>query len=153
MYFPGKISHFLENGRIWMIIHIFKVFSNTICLAYIPEKVMICEMIFREDRKIINWQFWRTHTYIIYILTLVEGVMVDYQTKKTNITWDKLEALVCIFPVKLAIFEKMVESEWLFIFSKYFQIQFAWPTFQKRSWSVMTITSTNRKGKNASELW
>jgi hypothetical protein len=26
--FPGKISHFLEN---------------TICLAYIPEKVMICE--------------------------------------------------------------------------------------------------------------
>jgi sulfatase maturation enzyme AslB (radical SAM superfamily) len=28
MYFPGKISHFLENGGIWMINHhIFKVFS------------------------------------------------------------------------------------------------------------------------------
>jgi hypothetical protein len=34
------------------------------------------------------------------------------------------------------------------IFSKYFKIQFAWPTFQKRSWSVMTIMSTNRKNTN-----
>jgi hypothetical protein len=40
----------------------------------------------------------------------------------------------------------MVESEWsIIIFSKYFKIQFAWPTFQKRSWTVMTIMSTNRK--------
>jgi hypothetical protein len=31
-------------------------------------------------------------------------------------------------------------------------LQFAWPTFQKRSWFVMTITSTNRKGKNAWEI-
>jgi hypothetical protein len=37
----GKIGHFLENGGIWMINHhIFKVFYNTICLAYIPETVM-----------------------------------------------------------------------------------------------------------------
>jgi hypothetical protein len=36
-----------------------------------------------------------------------------------------------------------------FIFSKYFKIQFAWPTFQKRSWTVMTIMSTNRKNTNA----
>ena len=44
MYFPGKIGHFLENGGIWMINHhIFKVFSNTICLAYIPETVMNCD--------------------------------------------------------------------------------------------------------------
>ena len=44
MYFPGKISHFLENGGIWMIKHhICKVFSNTIYLAYIPEKVMISD--------------------------------------------------------------------------------------------------------------
>jgi hypothetical protein len=29
MYFPGKISHFLENGGIWMINHhIFKVFQR-----------------------------------------------------------------------------------------------------------------------------
>jgi hypothetical protein len=55
-FFPGKISHFLENGGIWMINHIFKVL--------------------------------------------------------------------------------------------YFKIQFAWPTFQKRSWTVMMIMSTNRK-KNA----
>ena len=42
--FSRKISHFLENGGIWMINHpIFKVFQNTICLAYIPEKVMICD--------------------------------------------------------------------------------------------------------------
>ena len=45
----------------------------------------------------------------------------------------------------------MVESEWsIIVFSKYFKIQFAWPTFQKRSWTVMTIMSTNnRKDKNA----
>ena len=49
--------------------------------------------------------------------------------------------------------KKMVKSEWsIIIFSRYFKIQFAWPTFQKRSWSVMTITSTNRKGKNAWEI-
>ena len=47
----------------------------------------------------------------------------------------------------------MVESEWsIIIFSKYFTTQFVWPTFQKRSWSVMTITSTNRKGKNPGEI-
>jgi hypothetical protein len=50
-------------------------------------------------------------------------------------------------------FLKLVESEWsIIIFSKYFKIQFAWSTFQKRSWSVMTITSTNRKGKNGWEI-
>ena len=44
MYFPCKIGHFLENGGIWMINHhIFKVFQNTICLAYIPETVMNCD--------------------------------------------------------------------------------------------------------------
>jgi hypothetical protein len=32
--------------------------------------------------------------------------------------------------------------------SKYFRIQFAWPTFQKRSWTVMSIMSTNRKNTN-----
>jgi hypothetical protein len=38
----------------------------------------------------------------------------------------------------------MVESEWsIIIFSKYFKIQFAWSTFQKRSWTVMSIMSTN----------
>ena len=43
----------------------------------------------------------------------------------------------------------MVESEWsIIIFSKYFKIQFAWPTFQKRSSTVMTIMSTHRKDKN-----
>jgi hypothetical protein len=29
------------------------------------------------------------------------------------------------------------------------KIQFAWPTFQKRSWTVMSIMSTNRKNTNA----
>jgi hypothetical protein len=43
----------------------------------------------------------------------------------------------------------MVESEWsIIIFPKYFKIQFAWPTFQKRSWTVMTIMSTNQKNTN-----
>jgi hypothetical protein len=37
MYFPGKIGHFLENGGIWMINHIFKL------LAYIPETAMNCD--------------------------------------------------------------------------------------------------------------
>jgi hypothetical protein len=42
MYFPCKIGHFLENGGIWMINHhIFKVFQNTICLAYIPETMRL----------------------------------------------------------------------------------------------------------------
>ena len=40
----------------------------------------------------------------------------------------------------------------IIIFSKYFKIQFAWPTFQKRSWTVMTIMSTNRKNINALEI-
>jgi hypothetical protein len=41
------------------------------------------------------------------------------------------------------------ESEWsIIIFSKYFKIQFAWPTFQKRSWTVMSIMSTHRKNTN-----
>jgi hypothetical protein len=40
----GKIGHFLENCGIWMINHhIFKVFKNTICLAYFPETVMYCD--------------------------------------------------------------------------------------------------------------
>ena len=47
----------------------------------------------------------------------------------------------------------MVKSECsIIIFSKYFKIQFAWSTFQKRSWTVMTIMSTNRKNKNAWEI-
>ena len=46
-----------------------------------------------------------------------------------------------------------LESEWsIIMFSKHFKIQFAWPTFQKRSWTVMTITSTNQKGTNAWEI-
>ena len=46
--------------------------------------------------------------------------------------------------------QKMVESERsIIIFSKYFKIQFVRPTFQKRSRTVMTIMSTNRKVKNA----
>jgi hypothetical protein len=40
----------------------------------------------------------------------------------------------------------MVESEWsIIIFSKYFKIQFAWPTFQKRSWTVIA-RSCNKVG-------
>ena len=47
----------------------------------------------------------------------------------------------------------MVESEWsIIIFSKYSKIQFAWPAFQKRSWTVMTIMSTNRKDKKYLEI-
>jgi hypothetical protein len=67
--------------------------------------------------------------FIAYINT--EGILLNFKITR----WD------------------LVESEWsIIIFSKYFKIQFARPTFQKRSWSVMTITSTNQKGKNAWEI-
>jgi hypothetical protein len=48
----------------------------------------------------------------------------------------------------------MVESEWsIIIFSKYFKIQFAWPTFLKRPWTVMSIMSTNRKNTISSTIF
>jgi hypothetical protein len=54
------------------------------------------------------------------------------------------------FPGKIGHFLENLENGgiWIIIFSKYFKIQFAWLTFQKRSWTVMMIMSTTFQRQN-----
>jgi hypothetical protein len=86
---------------------------------------------------------------------LMSKTLLRHTLIKTNIFDIFVETLsLYIFSIWKSIvynlFCRIVEFEWsIIIFSKFFKIQYAWPTFQKWPWTAMTIMSTNRKNKNA----
>jgi hypothetical protein len=105
MYFPGKIGHFLENGWIWMINHhIFKVFYNAICLAYIPETS--CNKVDHLLWFTILAQH-ETNDVILYIYSVHKHRGNSFQRqnykmrlKQRNLNWIRFRHLPYIFHIK-----------------------------------------------------
>ena len=133
VFFSFSVGHYIVYpSSIYGIVNEFMVFNvtfNTISTMSWRSVLLVEETgVPRENHRPVV-SHWQTLSHNV--------VSSHWQTLSHNV--------VSSTPRRSSVTDKLYQIMLYIIFSKYFNIQFSWPTFQKRSWTVMTIMSTNRK--------